>query len=70
MLQHGFSFLYAINYDCKKKLGFPANTLRKPNVTLWLYSDNLRKLLSANVVLRNLNYIRNPIVVITLAQLT
>ena len=70
MLQHGRSFLCAINYDCKKKLGFPTNTLRKFNVILWLYSDNLRKLLSANVVLRNLNYIRNSIVTITLAQLT
>ena len=47
----------------------PANTLRKSNVILWLYFGNLRKLLSANVVLRNLNYVRNSSVAITLAQL-
>ena len=28
---------------------FPANTIRKSNVILWLYFGNLRKLLSANV---------------------
>ena len=48
----------------------PVNTLRKSNVILGLYFGNLRKLLSINVMLRNLNYVRNPNVVITLAQPT
>ena len=46
-----------------------ANALCKSNLILRLYFGNLRKLLSANVVLRNLNYLRNLIVVVTLLSL-
>ena len=33
----------------KSSKAFPANTLHKSNVILWLYFGNLRKLLSSNV---------------------
>ena len=55
----------------QKFLYYPANTLRKSNVILRLYFGNLRKLFFLlMLMLRNLNYIRNPNVVITLDQLT
>ena len=50
---------------------YPVNTLRKSNVILWLYFSNLRKLLFLlTLMVRNLNYVRNSDVAITLAKLT
>ena len=37
-----------INVNLDKGSVYPANTLGKSNVILWLYFGNLRKLLSAN----------------------
>ena len=48
----------------------PANTLRKSNKILRLYFGNLLSYFLLMLMLRNLDYIRNPNVLITLAQLT
>ena len=56
-------------YQYFKQNAYPANTLRKSNVVLRLYFGNLRSYFLLTLMLGNLNYVRNPNVVITLLSL-